>query len=102
MRINTEVNHYFRWLVRASVKPCGLKYLASVGDLERAHSVLHFSAARAWAEEELMIRETEGHIRNLLNQRDHGSAKEEGAACAQVKICRDFFLVLKLIPKIYA
>lgn len=72
--------------MRASVKPCGLKQLASVGDLERAQSVLHLSASRACAEDELQIKETEGHIRNLLNQRDLRTTKEEGAACSQVKL----------------
>ncbi|CAB3370488.1 Hypothetical predicted protein [Cloeon dipterum] len=75
--LKEAIQDVLRWLVRASVKACGLKHLASVGDLERAQSVLHFSMVKACAEEELQIKETEGHIRSILNQRDNGSAKDE-------------------------
>nr|CAD7425857.1 unnamed protein product [Timema monikensis] len=75
--LREALKHLMRCMVDKSVEACKLRSLASVGEMERVHMVLHSTCTRAKAEEGFHISETETKIRSLTNTRDSVASIQE-------------------------
>ncbi|XP_063233987.1 probable E3 ubiquitin-protein ligase HERC1 isoform X2 [Bacillus rossius redtenbacheri] len=85
-KLRQVLQHLVRCLVDQSVEPCKLPQLATTGDMERVHTVLHALCTRAKAEEGFRISETETEIRSLTRSRDAETARDAAVAAAAAAI----------------
>ncbi|XP_071450243.1 probable E3 ubiquitin-protein ligase HERC1 [Hetaerina americana] len=75
--LRNSLKQLMRHMVDTSVQPCHFRWLVSIGDVERVHTVLHSLYIKARAEEGLEIKETETQIQSLSVMRDTGKTTDE-------------------------